>query len=190
MGGDYPDWTDLIHLVGTDIMLAIDVQGAYIMMPVDIQGQIGELNINITASEVIITIDIEAQSVGIWLQADWQAKEGTDKRIKAEAANYAFDTAIHADYEVTEGKTFYVCALSFTATATAAADYDHFCYAEASLILVAPFTTKFLMGGLGGGAVSFSAPYAFTEGQIVRAWVNSKSNIGLDVGIVIWGFEI
>jgi hypothetical protein len=62
---DYPDWTDLVHIIGTDIMVAVDVQGAYIMMPVDIQGQYITLDIDIVAQSVgSIAIDIAAQSVG------------------------------------------------------------------------------------------------------------------------------
>ncbi|GAH53065.1 unnamed protein product, partial [marine sediment metagenome] len=33
--GDYPDYTELINLIGSDIMMPIDIQGAYIMMPID-----------------------------------------------------------------------------------------------------------------------------------------------------------
>ncbi|GAJ07109.1 unnamed protein product, partial [marine sediment metagenome] len=113
MPGDYPDWTDLIHLVGTDIMLAIDVQGAYIMMPVDIQGQIGELNINITASEVLITIDIEAQSVGIWLKADWSALQADDKTFNFSVEDVAWHENPFQTYGVPHGATLYITDFDF-----------------------------------------------------------------------------
>ena len=62
---DYPDWTSLAHIIGTNIMVAIDVQGGYIMLPVDIQAQYITLDIDIVAQTVgNITIDIAAQSVG------------------------------------------------------------------------------------------------------------------------------
>lgn len=64
MSSDYPDWTDLVQIVGTDIMVAVDLQGAYIMMPVDIQAQYITLEIDIVAQTVgNISIDIAAQSV-------------------------------------------------------------------------------------------------------------------------------
>lgn len=62
---DYPDWTDLVHIIGTDIMVAIDLQGAYIMMPVDIQAQYLTLDINIKAAAVTLDINITAQDVDI-----------------------------------------------------------------------------------------------------------------------------
>jgi hypothetical protein len=62
---DYPDWTDLVQIIGADIMVPIDMQGAYIMMPVDIQAQYVTLSIDITAQSVgDITVDIAAQSIG------------------------------------------------------------------------------------------------------------------------------
>ena len=63
--GDYPDWTDLVQVVGADIMVPIDVQGAYIMLPVDIQAQYVTLEMDIVAQTIgNIDVDIAAQSVG------------------------------------------------------------------------------------------------------------------------------
>ena len=63
--GDYPDYTDLVQLVGSDIMAPIDIQGAYIMLPVDIQAQYVTLEMDIVAQSIgNIAIDIAAQTVG------------------------------------------------------------------------------------------------------------------------------
>lgn len=62
---DYPDYTSLLQIIGSDIMVPIDLQGAYIMMPVDIQAQYVTLDIDIVAQSVgNISIDIAAQSIG------------------------------------------------------------------------------------------------------------------------------
>jgi len=62
---DYPDWTDLVQIIGSDIMVPIDIQGSYIMLPVDIQAQYVTLEIDIVAQSVgNIAIDIAAQSIG------------------------------------------------------------------------------------------------------------------------------
>lgn len=62
---DYPDYTQIFQLVGSDIMVPIDIQGAYIMLPVDIQAQWATLEISIVAQTVeYLTIDIAAQSIG------------------------------------------------------------------------------------------------------------------------------
>lgn len=64
MTQDFPDYTDLMHIIGADIMVPIDIQGAYIMMPVDIQAQYVTLDINIKTQELeSININIVAQSL-------------------------------------------------------------------------------------------------------------------------------
>lgn len=63
--GDYPDYTNAMQVIGSDVMVPIDIQGAYIMMPVDIQAQYITLEIDIVAQTVgNIAIDIAAQTVG------------------------------------------------------------------------------------------------------------------------------
>ena len=65
MPGDYPDYTSLLQIIGSDIMVPIDLQGAYIMMPVDLQAQYITLEIDIVAQTVgDITVDIAAQTIG------------------------------------------------------------------------------------------------------------------------------
>jgi len=62
---DYPDYTSLMQIIGSDIMVPIDVQAAYIMMPIDIQAQYVTLEIDIIAQSVgNIAIDIAAQTLG------------------------------------------------------------------------------------------------------------------------------
>ena len=62
---DYPDWTRLIQLIGSNIMLPIDIQASYVMIPVDIQAQYVTLDIDIVAQTVgNITVDIAAQTIG------------------------------------------------------------------------------------------------------------------------------
>lgn len=73
--GDYPDYTDIMQIIGSDIMVPMDIQAAYIMMPidlqaayiqmpVDIQSQYVTLDINIKTSEALVNVDIAAQAVG------------------------------------------------------------------------------------------------------------------------------
>ena len=65
MATDYPDYTSLMQIIGSDIMVPIDVQGAYIMMPVDIQAQYLTLEIDIVAQSLTaLNIDITAQTIG------------------------------------------------------------------------------------------------------------------------------
>jgi len=75
---DAPDYTQLSDVVitGTEIMVAmnlqgatiampIDVQGSTIAIPVDIQGQTINLDVNIVASTVTINVSVQSQAVDI-----------------------------------------------------------------------------------------------------------------------------
>jgi len=75
---DAPDYTQLSDVVitGTEIMVAMDLQGATIAMPidvqgstiaipVDIQGQTINLDVNIVASTVTINVSVQSQAVDI-----------------------------------------------------------------------------------------------------------------------------
>lgn len=138
MTSDYPDWTDLIHLVGTDIMLAIDIQGAYIMTPVDIQAQyltleidikaqsieaikvdittqtLESINVDITAQTIgDILIDIDAQSIGIYLQPDWMVREGAQKYLNGTLIAVSSGSGGNAVYyALAAGRTFWVYFIS------------------------------------------------------------------------------
>lgn len=64
MGGDYPDYTDVMAIIASEIMLPMDVQAAYIMMPIDIQAQYINVGIDIKAQTIgKIKVDIKAQSL-------------------------------------------------------------------------------------------------------------------------------
>ncbi|GAJ22209.1 unnamed protein product, partial [marine sediment metagenome] len=52
MTTDYPDWSRLIQVIGSNVQIPIDVQSSYIMMPIDIQGQYVDLNVAITAKNI------------------------------------------------------------------------------------------------------------------------------------------
>jgi hypothetical protein len=89
---DYPDWTDLVNIVGTDIMVAIDLQGAYIMMPVDLQAQYITLDINIKASAVTLSVNITSQTAN--LNVNLAASAVTlDINIKASAVTLNIATS-------------------------------------------------------------------------------------------------
>jgi len=75
---DAPDYTQLsdVIITGTEIMVAMDLQGATIAMPidvqgstiaipVDIQGQTISLDVNIVASTVTINVSVQSQAVDI-----------------------------------------------------------------------------------------------------------------------------
>jgi hypothetical protein len=189
MPGDYPDWTDLVQLIGTDIMLAIDIQGAYIMMPVDIQGQIGELNINITASEVIVNIDIEAQSVGIHLEADWQAVARNDKSFNMSFADQGWSAGNLGDYAVPGAKTLFITFVSFYLVAALAADYDHFIRGYGWLGDLQDAKYAYLAGESGACSV-LVPPLVISGGHTFRMVLANYSNVTCFGGMTALGYEV
>ena len=125
MGGDYPDYTSLMQIIGSDIMVPIDIQGAYIMMPVDLQAQyitleidivaqsVGNIGIDISAQTVgDITINFNAQSIGMYVIRDWEAKVDNDKSVTGYLLIEGYQDGTLVDYTVPTGKAFYVDDLS------------------------------------------------------------------------------
>ena len=55
---DYPDYTTLMQIIGSDIMIPIDLQASYIQMPIDIQGQYVQLRVNIEEITDGVTFNI------------------------------------------------------------------------------------------------------------------------------------
>lgn len=206
---DYPDWTDIIQIVGSDIMVPIDVQGAYIMMPVDIQAQYLTLDIDIVAQTVgnievdlvaqsvgnievdiaaqtigNLIIDIEAQSIGLYLKADWEVIQGTDKNLYAYATcNDATVTTV-LDYTVPAGKTFYICQWGFNMALVTGMigwlDYLH----DAT---PSPLAVN---GGYCGAAQSFTKPIAVVAGDHVRVVLYQASGSGGTGRASVGGYEL
>ena len=140
--GDYPDYTTLMQIIGSDIMVPIDLQAAYIMMPIDIQAQYITLDINIKAQTIEqlkvnlvaqtidklkvditaqtigdINIDVNAQSVGLFGYPGWAAFVGEDKQLSGYVADCipAGQYTI-IEYTVTSGKTLYITQASCIGT--------------------------------------------------------------------------
>lgn len=101
MTTDYPDYTSAMQIIGSDVMVPIDIQGAYIMMPVDIQAQYITLEIDIVAQTVgNIAIDIAAQSV-------------TNLNVNLAASAITMDINIKS---ITGGVTFNIGTITGTVT--------------------------------------------------------------------------
>jgi len=235
--GDYPDWTDLVHLVGTDIMLAVDIQGAYIMMPVDIQAQyvnvevdivaqtignigidlaaqsVGDITIDIAAqsigtlavgivastvtlditlhaSDITLNIDIDAQSVGVYLQTEWETKEGHDKNFRSSGTSKNWGGNTYFEYEVPAGKTLYITGVSYAIFPDAAADYDHHLHFWLEMYQLLPLNRYVDIGGEGGGAIMLTKPIVIPHGKAVQGKITNKSNVSCTVVVCAWGYEI
>jgi len=213
--GDYPDWTDLVQIVGADIMVPIDIQGAYIMMPVDIQAQYVNLDIDIVAQSVgniaidlvaqsvgditvdikaqsieHLDIDIEAQHVGVYLQPDWTALQGKDKNFNALTAALATGFYTSAEYAVPEGKTLYITHIAGWCFSSSDVNRDEIVIMGISIYDETAGAYVFASGGNGGCATNLSKPIVIPEEHTVWLMSWNFSAHPCDVRVSAGGYEI
>lgn len=190
MTQDYPDWTNMVNIIGTDIMIAMDIQGSMIMVPVDIQAQYVDLDINIKAQDVTIDIDIDAQSVGVYLQADWAALQGTDKTFTC----YDYDTPWGGGglvtYGVPAGKTLFITSANCSVRPKTAEDFDHFFNAMMLVGWQSPETWLATLGGIGGCSASFPKPLVIEGGKTLLVYVYNFANLLASVRGAAYGYEV
>jgi hypothetical protein len=213
--GDYPDYTDLVQLIGTDIMVPMDIQASYIMLPVDIQAQYATLEIDIVAQSVgniaidlaaqsigniavdinaqtieKLDIDIKAQTVGVYLQPDWAAKEGTDKQFQAAENNIEYFDAVLDSYTVPTGKTLFITTLSCESDPSNIGDAQK--RAQLSLSVHNSSTGKdvFEIGCDGGGCWTLTKPVSFSAGTLVLFCLQNLADHKRHLRIHVYGYEI
>lgn len=212
---DYPDYFELIQVVGADIMVPIDVQGAYIMMPVDIQAQyltleidivaqtvgnisidlaaqtIGDLAVNISAQDLAqLTIDIDAQSVGVYLQPSWAALEGEDKNFTAYNLNLVKRDGAMGQYVVPDGKALHITHVTGWSAAAVDADLDK---NQIMGVLVRDDTAGtdlFAAGGNGGCVANLSKPIVIPENHTAKYWAYNHANHNCASRISVAGYEV
>lgn len=163
---DYPDWTGLAQLIGTNIMLAVDVQGGYIMLPVDWQSQF----------------------VGVYLQPEWSAFKAIDKEFYKTGDTAGWNTYITLSYTPTAPRTLYICGFSYGAYVQAAADYDHFIYNSGSLSVDDAIVFKGV--ALGGDSVIFPKPIVIGPGNEMELFSYNWTNLALTNMLSAFGYEI
>lgn len=165
---DYPDWTRLHQLIGTNIMQAVDVQGGYIMLPVDWQSQFA----------------------GVFLQPEWSALQATDKNFHAAGVDLAFGGTAIGFYDVPEGKTLYICGYTFGMGVSTDTDYDHHLWAQGFIENNTTSVYLAVIGGQGGGGMVFSKPHVIPAENRFQMTLRNYSNLTCVGSITAWGYEI
>lgn len=217
MPGDYPDYTDLMHIIGTDIMVAIDIQGAYIMMPVDIQAQyinlaidivaqtVGNIAVNIAAATIDkikvditaqtigdITISVDAQTIGVRLQPDWSTLQGEQKYFRATDPDIARGYFAGGLYTPEGGKTLYITHFGAGTHATAAEDGDKpqimFVYIGKEVDEVVTIFAE--LGGNGGAGMVLPTPAKILAGEEFKYRVYNYANHNVIAYVTAGGYEI
>lgn len=230
---DYPDWTEKVNIIGTDIMVAMDLQGSYIMMPIDIQGQIDDLNININiaASAVTLNVDIKTatakvnvnissqtaninvdikavtatinvtvtgtaninittQSVGLFTQAEWAAKEGTDVEVYDQALDVVSGGTVSKEYEVPANTTLFVTHFSGRCIKHGIGESANLELCWGYIYDVEDTKSYAPIGGNVGFATSFSKPIRFEAGHHIQFILQNRSGHNSDLNVGANGYEI
>lgn len=213
--GDYPDYTDIMQIIGSDIMVPIDLQAAYIMMPIDIQAQyvtldidivaqtvgnisvdlaaasMGAIDIDITAQAIgDITISIEAQTIGVQLQPDWQTLQGKQKYFRSTGVNKAYGAGVYTNYEVGAGKTLYITHFGGMSYAYTEADGDKNQIVYIGLAEENSGILRAEQGGNGGAGMTFKTPIKFVAGEILRYIILNYANHNSTLFMTVGGYEI
>lgn len=136
--------------------------------------------------------DFEGDKSKLYSVPEWAAYEATDKTFTTSDTDVAPDGSIFEEYEVDADKTLYISSVTFTATASAQADRDNNEMCELIIYKWAPAPTVAycLMGGNGGGQVTFPKPPVIEGGQILRVYVYNRANHNLNLKLNALGHEV
>lgn len=135
-------------------------------------------------------IDILTQSVGVYLQPEWAAKEGTDKNLSVRSSTIASHTGIVVNYGVPAGKTLYITQITFYCWGSDAADKekDQMCWTY--IYDNDGLAYRWFMGGNGGGGISLSKPMVFDTGNNINIGIINESGHNVDLGVLACGYEV
>jgi len=142
-------------------------------------------NVSIQAADVVIT----AQVAGVYLEPEWQTKEGKDKTFLFTAPNVAIDASVSGLYAVPPGKTLFLTSFQASTYASAAADADkpqHFLAG----IWTDSGTFDVRFGGDGGEAVALSKSLRTGIADNLNFYLYNYSNHVCNLGINAQGYEI
>lgn len=190
MAIDYPDWTSMVQITGSDVDLDFNLVASEITVDVNLTASEVTLDVNLKAQDVTIDIDIDAQSVGIYLRPDWGVLQGEDKIFQVTPTNRAYGVSLSVGYTVPTGKTFYIVAMTSGMYAFDAANYDHHHWLHTYLYLSGAAVA---IGGnvrAGGGQVTFEQPIRVNAGDTATMIAYNRSNFNCFVTICFWGYEI
>ena len=190
---DYPDYTSLMQIIGSDIMVPIDIQGAYIMMPVDLQAQYITLEIDIVAQTVgnlavdinaqtIENIDIElnAQSIGLYIIRDWETKEDHDRSFHGDQTIAQTETVNLIDYTVPTGNLLYVDDFVVSGRASGTVEVK----IAGTTIFTAYFDAEWPV------CVTYTTPKKATAGEAVVIAVTNRGTSDLPFAANLGGREL
>lgn len=217
MAKDYPDYTRAHQIIGSNVMVPMDIQGAYIMMPVDIQAQyvnveidivaqsvgniaidlaaqsVGNIQIDVAAQTVgNLTIDINAQHVGMYLTPDWNVLAGNQKYFRATDPDVARAGYAGGTYTPGTGKTLYITHFGGGTHAVTAenSDLPQIMFCMIYKVVDETPTIFAELGGNGGSGMVLPTPAKILAGEEFRYRVYNYANHNVIAYVTAGGYEI
>jgi hypothetical protein len=156
---------------------------------VDLLAQsIGNLTVDLVAQTIgNLSINVAAQGVGVYLQAEWAAKEDIDKIILASSTNVNPRSGTGVSYTVPAGKTLYITHLTYSVVSYSIADSDllHTAYIQLST----GSTINAITSGP-GGVFNLPVPAKISSGNYVNITIDNYSNHQCNLTGLAVGYEI
>lgn len=203
MTTDYPDWTRLFHLVGTDITIPINIEASAVTLdvnlvatevaldvtitavdvtlPISIDAATVAIDVVLTAAEVTIDINFSDQSVAVFDAAKWFAHQAAQWCVAA-LATIASGASVTATRTVPAGKMAFLCGFSMGYwVAGAGVNILWALRLGSSLIAAGGFDT--------GGGLIFDVPFRFTAGQVINMDGYNYSGATKDTIVTAWGYD-
>jgi hypothetical protein len=205
MTTDYPDWTRLFHLVGTDITIPINIEASDVTLDVNlvasdvtlnvniaaaavtlgvvIVGTVAALNVKITASTVTININFSDQSVAVFDAAKWFAHNAAQVFIYGLNSIPQNSYAKVVQYTVPALKNLFIVGIGYRTEPLTAVLW------ASGLKIVLAAAEIVHMGSVAGGAFPLDTPLRFTAGQVVELWgLQFSSMASLAIYGSMWGY--
>ncbi len=187
-----------VNLKSQTANINVNIAASAATVNVNISSQTANINVNIAASVATITVsvtgtaqvNIYAQSIGMYLKPDWEAKENHDKGFHIANTSIAYGESSYVSYTVTAGKTLYLTHMGFSIVAAASADYDHHLVGECYIYNHTASKLLARVGGNGGNSSSFPQPIVIDAGEEFQGSIGSYAGVTCRMSAAFWGYEI
>ena len=150
----------------------------------------GTVPMQITGADKKLPTDFQDQNVGVHSEAEFEVKQGKDKKVGVVLSSRGFAESDVANYTVPAGKTLYICGVSVCVRASLAADYDHFLHITLMLRDETLGSALLSISGVGGANMPLLRPLVFEAGHQLSLTIINYANVTCEGVGYIFGYEV
>jgi len=168
---DYPDWTRLFQLAGTEITIPINIETSDVTIPISIVAATATVDVNLAAQVANITFEFADQSVAVFDAAKWFAHEAAQFFVTGSDDVGDNSTAVLATRAVPGNRVSYIAGYGFGLIEAATPNAVHgYLYIDEAVIITS--------GSHRGSGFIFDTPLRATAGQVVGVWAGQWGSGG------------